>query len=349
MLARAAQTLRLSGNKTLSSEEIQEGFEYWGASANPDVGLLSSSLVLQTQNQHLEQSLKWLLEQGAEPLFPEQELTVFKQVETASLLRRMQTPRYWSSRLCFEVLYGTASPDTRFANAVDIDNLKTRDLRDWFEKQLRFSGARLFASGDFGVDELAIVNGLMGKSYASTSQASLPQIEKPETGVNIKHAMEHAQQVSLYMGKALPRLSMQEMQTASFVNMFLGGFFGSRLMQDLRETQGLTYGIGSGLAQSSCGFTWYISGEICWGWRLTRRWGKSSKKPADMLPDNCGLVLMVLSHCHQSGSFCCKTTFPTPTMQRIWTESGLLLQTKYRNLLTIICARIRLHWHWQEN
>jgi predicted Zn-dependent peptidase len=226
------------------------------------VGLLSSSLVLQTQKQHLEQSLKWLLEQGAEPLFPEQELTVFKQVETASLLRRMQTPRYWSSRLCFEVLYGTASPDTRFANAVDIDNLKTRDLRDWFEKQLRFSGARLFASGDFGVDELAIVNGLMGKSYTSTSQASLPQIEKPETGVNIKHAMEHAQQVSLYMGKALPRLSMQEMQTASFVNMFLGGFFGSRLMQDLRETQGLTYGIGSGLAQSSCGFTWYISGEM---------------------------------------------------------------------------------------
>jgi predicted Zn-dependent peptidase len=262
MLARAAQTLRLSGNKTLSSEEIQEGFEYWGASANPDVGLLSSSLVLQTQKQHLEQSLKWLLEQGAEPLFPEQELTVFKQVETASLLRRMQTPRYWSSRLCFEALYGTASPDTRFANAVDIDNLKTRDLRDWFEKQLRFSGARLFASGDFGVDELAIVNGLMGKSYTSTSQASLPQIEKPETGVNIKHAMEHAQQVSLYMGKALPRLSMQEMQTASFVNMFLGGFFGSRLMQDLRETQGLTYGIGSGLAQSSCGFTWYISGEM---------------------------------------------------------------------------------------
>jgi predicted Zn-dependent peptidase len=55
---------------------------------------------------------------------------------------------------------------------------------------------------------------------------------------------------------------MEAMQTASFVNMFLGGFFGSRLMQDLRETRGLTYGIGSGLAQASSGFTWYISGEM---------------------------------------------------------------------------------------
>ncbi|MBM3920134.1 MAG: insulinase family protein [Sphingomonadales bacterium] len=262
MLARATQTLRLSGNKNLSAEEIQEGFEYWGAAANLDVGLLSSTLVLQIQKQHLEQSLKWLMEQGAEPVFPEEELMVFKQVEVASLLRRMQTPRYWSSRLCFETLYGKDSADTRFANPKDIENLKATDLKNWFEKHLPFSGAKLFASGDFGDDERKAVERLVGTASALETPPALALPQNPEFNSNIRHNMDHAQQVSLYMGKALPRLTIHEMQTASFVNMFLGGFFGSRLMQDLRETRGLTYGIGSGLTPSAHGFTWYISGEM---------------------------------------------------------------------------------------
>lgn len=262
MLARAAQSLRLSGNKNLSAEQIQEGFEYWGASANPDVSLLSSTLVLQTQKQYLEESLKWLLEQGAEPVFPEHELSVFKQVENASLLRRMQTPRYWSSRLCLESVYGKKSADTSFAGANDIEALSAPALTNWFDGYLTFAGARLFASGDFGDAELSVVDRLIGSMIfkkAETAQQEPGSTGKPAT---IRHGMEHAQQVSLYMAKALPRMSMHEMQTASFVNMFLGGFFGSRLMQDLRETKGLTYGIGSGLSQASQGFTWYISGEM---------------------------------------------------------------------------------------
>lgn len=262
LLARAAQSMRLGGNKNLSSEQIQEGFEYWGASANPDVGLLSSTLVLQTQKQYLEETLKWLLEQGAEPVFPEHELSVFKQVETASLLRRMQTPRYWSGRLCLESLYGKTSPDTTFANPEDIDTLLQADLCRWHNQHLGFSSSRIFASGDFGVAELAVLERAMGTLVANPTKGEVTPANQPGEPTKIHHAMEHAQQVSLYMGKTLPRLTMEEMQTASFVNMFLGGFFGSRLMQDLRETRGLTYGIGSGLSQASHGFTWYISGEM---------------------------------------------------------------------------------------
>ena len=262
LLARAAQSLRLSGNKTLSSEQIQEGFEYWGASANPDVGLLSSTLLLQTQKQYLEETLKWLQEQGAEPVFPDHELSVFKQVETASLLRRMQTPRYWSGRLCSEALYGKTSPDTTFANPEDIDTLQQADLSRWHNQHLGFSSSRVFASGDFGDEELGMLERIMGGVLASPEKGLVSFDSTQSEPTKISHSMEHAQQVSLYMGKSLPRLTMQEMQTASIVNMFLGGFFGSRLMQDLRETRGLTYGIGSGLAQAANGFTWYVSGEM---------------------------------------------------------------------------------------
>jgi predicted Zn-dependent peptidase len=262
MQARASQTLRLSGNKSHSSEQIQEGFEYLGASANPDVGLLSSTLVLQTQKQYLEEALKWLVEEGAEPVFPEHELAVFKQVETSSLQRRMQTPRYWSSRLCYESIYGKSSPDSSFADSENIDALTGEALGWWHTKHLSFSACRIFVSGDFGQDEHAVLERVMGSMAATRTTVQERIAATPAPPTQIQHPMEHAQQVSLYMGKALPKLRVEDLQTASFVNMFLGGFFGSRLMQDLRETRGLTYGIGSGLAQASSGFTWYISGEM---------------------------------------------------------------------------------------
>jgi zinc protease len=262
LVARAAQSLRLSGNKTHTSEQIQEGFEFWGASASADVGLLSSTVLLQTQKQYLKETLKWLLDQGAEPVFPEQELSVFKQVETASLLRRMQTPRYWSGRLCLEAIYGKTTPDTTFANPEDIDTLQQPELSHWHNQHLRFSSSRIFASGDFGDEELGVLEHLLGSVAANPAKGALSYDSTPGKPTKINHGMEHAQQVSLYMGKALHRLTMEEMQTASIVNMFLGGFFGSRLMQDLRETRGLTYGIGSGLAQAANGFTWYVSGEM---------------------------------------------------------------------------------------
>jgi len=48
----------------------------------------------------------------------------------------------------------------------------------------------------------------------------------------------------------------------SLLNMVLGGYFGSRLMQELREKQGLTYGISSYFRSAFLGKTWSISGEM---------------------------------------------------------------------------------------
>jgi predicted Zn-dependent peptidase len=48
----------------------------------------------------------------------------------------------------------------------------------------------------------------------------------------------------------------------TLLNFVLGGYFGSRLMQELREKQGLTYGIGSYFKPAFDDYTWIISGEM---------------------------------------------------------------------------------------
>jgi predicted Zn-dependent peptidase len=64
------------------------------------------------------------------------------------------------------------------------------------------------------------------------------------------------------MAKNIDRVAYTEFPKLSLLNLFLGGFFGSRLMQELREERGLTYGIGSSISLSTLGHIWMIKGEM---------------------------------------------------------------------------------------
>lgn len=263
-LARSSNELRLRGTNSRSAEQILEGFEKLGASVDADNGLLHSSLSLKVQTSEYKNALQWLLENAEQASYPEKELNTYKQIEAAGLQRRMQTPRYWSQRLCMEALYGKNSPDSAFANPEDIASLSQDILLPWAGHNLNCASASLFISGDAGPKEIETTQALFAAA-AQTGGGSIPAIPAVDyNGQNtvIKHTMEHANQVSMYWAKRIKRLTIKEMHTASLLNMFLGGFFGSRLMQELREERGLTYGIGSMLSLSTTGLTWYVSGEM---------------------------------------------------------------------------------------
>ncbi len=73
---------------------------------------------------------------------------------------------------------------------------------------------------------------LVGESI--TSNDSLDYVE-----------VENATQVALRMGRSIPNRTHPDHFKLSFTNVVLGGYFGSRLMQNIREDKGFTYGIGS--------------------------------------------------------------------------------------------------------
>lgn len=261
-IARSANTLRLNGTANLTAEQVQEGFEYLGASVGTDTGLMSSSLSLKVRKEAFPDALKWLMKVLDEASFPESEISNYKQVESAGLLRRMQTPRYWSNRRCMEALYGENSADAAFADPGDIQALTQSELAGWASNYLDTSSALLFLSGDAGLAEVDYINQVFNKPFHSASKTTGVVNTTMAPIQHIRHRVEHSNQVSMYWARHTADFSMKELQTASLLNMFLGGFFGSRLMQELREEKGLTYGIGSMILPATRGNTWMISGEM---------------------------------------------------------------------------------------
>jgi predicted Zn-dependent peptidase len=78
----------------------------------------------------------------------------------------------------------------------------------------------------------------------------------------IYHDLPNSSQVSLQLIKHVGQLNETDLHKFTLLNMILGGYFGSRLMQEIREEKGLTYGIGSYFRPAMQGRTWIISGEM---------------------------------------------------------------------------------------
>jgi len=264
-VARTSLALALSGTDKLTAEQINEEFEYQGTSYGHETQMLQSVLHLKCKKSAFLSSFSFFLENYNSAIYPDNEIVNYAQIEKAGLMRKMQTPGYWAHRLCFESLFEKDSPMASFADSSDIALLKKAHLIAFHEQFLSLQNATYILSGETGDDifnEVKMKLEALPRPKFEGNPNSIHEDYTPILGVTISKHMEHSHQVSLYMGMPFGPISETEIHQFALLNMLLGGFFGSRLMQEIREEKGLTYGIGSYITQSNTGNVWCISGEM---------------------------------------------------------------------------------------
>jgi predicted Zn-dependent peptidase len=138
-------------------------------------------------------------------------------------------------------------------------------LKEFHTANILNAGGALFFSGDISTEQ---VNALLHvwESYPRKDfEWKLPEEGLPE-GIlfedEITHLVPNTSQLSMRWAKHIGALDENKIHEFTLLNMVFGGYFGSRLMQELRERQGLTYGIHSYFEPLWKGRTWYLSGEM---------------------------------------------------------------------------------------
>ncbi len=122
----------------------------------------------------------------------------------------------------------------------------------------------IFLSGDTDESTVSIIESIISEDNSSVFTPN-PKTSCDYSSINgkiLKKGLPNASQVSLQMVKHIIPESQRERHVLTLLNLVLGGYFGSRLMQELREKQGLTYGIGSYFKPAFDDYTWIISGEM---------------------------------------------------------------------------------------
>jgi predicted Zn-dependent peptidase len=100
------------------------------------------------------------------------------------------------------------------------------------------------------------------KNWAKPAPPDVTRAITPSSGFKHRVKMPHSVQSSIRIGKRLFNKTHPDFQKMQVLNVLLGGYFGSRLMSNIREEKGFTYGIHSGLASLIHDGYFFISTEV---------------------------------------------------------------------------------------
>lgn len=243
LCASAASKQYSMATRRLSSAELAEFVDFRGVVYETNSEVLQSSLTLYMLRRHAEEMLSVVNEMFTNPAFSEEDYKVWqakRYEEIATLERRSAT----MARRCFyEALFGKEHPLGRYATAEDVYKLELETVKDFWEKHYDLGRCRVVVAGNTDDRLLNTLHETLPISTCNNNIISTLSFSD-DRATKIHLPMTDATQTSLRIGRVLP-IVWDSMDYARFMILttLLGGYFGSRLMSNLREDKGYTYGV----------------------------------------------------------------------------------------------------------
>lgn len=240
--ASAAANLLAEGSTEHSAQQIAEQLDYYGSWYDVNIDRDYAYISFATLSKFFDHTLAVAEEILLRPAFPEEELRTYA-AKRRQRLAIDRTKVDVEAREAFaRALFGPRHPYGISSSEELYDSLTRRDVVEFYRRFYTAERCFVVCSGRIGDHELQALGDLAGR-LPRGGVVEEPRFPAPETVHEAFVDHPGAVQSSLRLGRLLfPRqhpdfVGMQVVATA------LGGYFGSRLMQNLRERNGYTYGV----------------------------------------------------------------------------------------------------------
>jgi predicted Zn-dependent peptidase len=241
--------------------EIMDKIDYYGAFLQSGSDRDMSHVTLFTIQKQLKHVLPVFAEALSNPTFPERELGIHLKNGKQNFKVENEKVGYRCRQLFSELLfenhvYGKMAAEGAY------DGLDSSMLLDFYKKMYSASNGLILVAGKFDDSlyaELEKEFGSLpiGENYRSSQRVTTSKAEK------VYEEKEGAIQSGIRIGKVLDlTFGSDEFFKLQILNTILGGYFGSRLMSNVREDKGYTYGIGSAIATMEDAMFFFISTEV---------------------------------------------------------------------------------------
>jgi zinc protease len=259
-------TLQMMENGTThhTEEEISENLDFYGSYYSTRSDHEHTYISLFSLNKHLKNSLYYVADIIKNASFPEKEFKLLMTNSKQDYIIDSQKVAVLARRRFFELLYGRMNPFGQIAKEEDFDLLKREELIDFYKKHYLLAECTIIVAGKLPIDLLEILNEKFGKEKINNAKA----LQLPELKIQSDKVREHridksdAIQNSIRIGRLIFDEKHPDYFKFTVLNTLLGGYFGSRLMSNIREDKGYTYGIGSGLFMNNYTGLFMIGTEV---------------------------------------------------------------------------------------
>ncbi len=261
LVAATTNFLLKNGTKTKTAFQLNEHFEYYGSYLNRACHNETATVSLHCLNKHIAELLPAIKELLTDATMPEQELAIYQQNMKQRLKVSLKKSDFIAGRLMDTYLYGEEHPYGKYTREEDFDKLNRQQLLDFYNKYYREGKFVIFVAGKLPGNLEQLLNehfGDLGNNIVLPhSISATPSSEKKFRVTNDKEGV----QGSIRIARNFPNRHHPDFLKAQVLNSLFGGFFGSRLMTNIREDKGYTYGIHSFLQNHIHESAWMISTE----------------------------------------------------------------------------------------
>lgn len=261
LVAATTNFLLRNGTSSKTAFQLNEHFEYYGAYLNRACYNETSTITLHCLNKHIKELLPVVRELITDSVLPQNELDIYKQNMKQRLKVSLKKSDFVASRLIDVYLYGEQHPYGKYSRAEDFDVLNREQLQAFYKQYYQQGKFILFVAGKLPADIGTLLNQYFGdlpnNNIITAPIAIAPAAEKNFRITNDAEGV----QGSIRMARPFPNRHHPDFMKTMVLNTLFGGFFGSRLMSNIREDKGYTYGIHSYLQNHIHDSAWMISTE----------------------------------------------------------------------------------------
>lgn len=240
LCAAATNRLFTLATETMDARTMAEFMDYRGIVVEHSPDILTCTTTYYFLRRYFDELLPVIRQTLDTPVFPQEDFEVFRSKRRQELQAIQKKSGEMARRLFYQSLFGPDHPLGCYALPEDADRLERDALIRYFHE--RYTAMDMVLSGNVDQEMIAkVMEMFKGPRVSGLDSLST---DTRSTGQSLRHEISGSVQTTLRVGRILP-LPWDSMDYARFMLLttLLGGYFGSRMMGNLREDKGLTYGI----------------------------------------------------------------------------------------------------------
>ncbi len=248
------------GTEKKTAQEISTLFDELGAFVEVISGFDHITLTVHLLTRHLATLLPLIAELISQPAFRDSELQNIKRLKKQQLLVDLQKTSFVAAQKFTHKVFGKEHPYGKLLDIENIDSTSVEMATKFYEEQLK-GNFEIVVSGKVEEKDLKMISELFGqgpKLCGKSPEAHTCNYETSELWIE----KEDSLQSSIRMGMTFINRNHPDYLEMLVVNEILGGYFGSRLMRNIREDKGYTYGIRSGISCLKQASLWVVSTDV---------------------------------------------------------------------------------------
>jgi predicted Zn-dependent peptidase len=253
----------LEGTHTRTARQIADTVAFYGASLECEQGFDRATLTLYCLSRHLEQLMPLVLDVVTEANFPAAEFELLKNRTIQNVQIERQKTGYLSAERFSHNLFGNTHPYGVVFDDELVGKISTDPIKAFYKQAYQLGAAEIFLCGDISQHHNQLVSQALGQGATH-----IPSATKEELQVEISNVQQdyvpvpHSLQSSLRIGRLWPSPTHPASHQLQVLVKVLGGYFGSRLMKNIREDKGFTYGIYSSVAPREHASVFAIGADV---------------------------------------------------------------------------------------